>query len=144
MNILTITEKAGRVKKQLKTGKENALTIKEISGLTGISSRSVNEAVRYLRINGVIVCGDRKDSKGLYIANTLDEAGQSLATLKAQAISLYEVCEAMEKAIAEAFSKSKQIDILTELRKGPDEEKDTQERDSSEKTNAERSHDKKD
>lgn len=83
---------------KIKTGRDNATTYKDLSAITGMSSRSIQMAVEELRNDHEQpICSASDAPAGVYLATTSDELDEWAATQRDRARSLLRSSWAIKK-----------------------------------------------
>ena len=74
-------------------GRDNAITYGELAERLNVPRRSVEKAVRDMRLNGIpVVTGN----EGAWIATSPQEAREAASRLRARGIHIYEAAAALE------------------------------------------------
>lgn len=82
----------------LSTGKANARTAKYLANILGINQRSVTEAIRKERINGVPICADcMNNEKGYYLPENADELNAYINRLDKRIDAISEISVALKR-----------------------------------------------
>lgn len=95
--IINYEPKQGTIASVLFRGKENAITCKEISKITGLSRRQITERVCYERRNGAPIISN--PYHGFWIASDVEDVRQCVASLHLRAGAIHETAKALSEIL---------------------------------------------
>ncbi len=91
--ITSFIPKQGSIASVLHRGKQNALTCKEISRITGLSTRQITERVCYERRHGAPIISN--PYHGFWIASDVEDVRQCVASLHLRAGAIHKTATAL-------------------------------------------------
>ena len=89
------------IKELLKTGRDNAITGKELAQLLGLDGRTITALVEKERLSGVPICAACDGRQGYYLAENMIELQDYIGRLSHRATKMLNISRALKETLRE-------------------------------------------